>query len=533
VICTLSWSLLKNTVGAIAFAGPVIGGYRMETGAEVVRRFRGRAYFDLTLMQWVLYDALGVTPAQVVQSIGGHQPEIPVPGDPSKGPEGRRRLKASLRLLRKIWTVERDLARVMSKREDWIREVRKLEGAELTTPELMAMYEKLEARMDAMDMTIGVANSAEGPWEMALESILKPLFGDQARPMMGKLLAGTGSVTSAEHGYAIFRLAAAARHDDVARRWLESAAPGTGWVSLPQGSAFRAALAAFLEEFGHRAVYEADYLNPRWAEDPTYILDQVRFLLANPQAPGHRDAAERLREEAEAAARQKAGWRAPIVFWIVRKLQRAMAVRERAKSELAALAMGSKRLSLSIGRRMANAGHLNEAQEIFFLSAVDIQCWLEGFWSGAGAHELASDRARQREAWLAQEAPPDVITEEANGRVTAIPVASGRQGETWSGIGAAPGRARGPARIIRHPGEGHTLQAGEVLVAPSTDPGWTPLFLRASAIVMASGGYLSHGAIVAREYGIPAVVNLPGILEDLRPGDRIVVDGDAGRVVRE
>jgi outer membrane protein TolC/phosphohistidine swiveling domain-containing protein len=81
--------------------------------------------------------------------------------------------------------------------------------------------------------------------------------------------------------------------------------------------------------------------------------------------------------------------------------------------------------------------------------------------------------------------------------------------------------------------QAHDFRAGEVLVAPSTDPGWTPLFLRASAIAMASGGYLSHGAIVAREYAIPAVVNVPGILEDLRDGELLVVDGDSGRVIRE
>jgi pyruvate,water dikinase len=378
-----------------------------------------------------------------------------------------------------------------------------------------------------------VANSAEAPWEIALEFQLKPLFGDQTRSTMGKLLAGTGSVTSAEHGYAIFQLADAAKNDEAARRWLESRAPGTGWVNLPQGSRFPAALAAFLEQFGHRAVYEADYLNPRWAEDPTYILDQVRFFLANPEAAPSRDAAERLRKEAEAAVRKASGWRTPIIFWILGRLRRAMAVRERAKSEIAALAMGSKQLSLAIGERMVDAGHLAHAQQVFFLSAVDIRCWLEGWWNGAGAQELASDRARQNAIWAAEDAPPDVITEEPDGRVTALPVASGRQGETWSGIGAAAGRARGPARIIRHPGEGHTLKAGEVLVAPSTDPGWTPLFLRASAIVMESGGYLSHGAIVAREYGIPAVVNIPGILNDLRPGDMLAVDGDAGRVARE
>jgi pyruvate,water dikinase len=76
------------------------------------------------------------------------------------------------------------------------------------------------------------------------------------------------------------------------------------------------------------------------------------------------------------------------------------------------------------------------------------------------------------------------------------------------------------------------LQKGEVLVAPTTDPGWTPLFLRAAGLVMETGGYLSHGAIVAREYGIPAVANLPGVLDAVGDGDWLIVDGDHGRVLR-
>jgi len=280
-------------------------------------------------------------------------------------------------------------------------------------------------------------------------------------------------------------------------------------------------------------VYEADYLNPRWAEDPTYILDQVRFFLAKPQAAASRDAAQRIRQEAEAKVRRAAGWRAPIISWLVGRLRRAMAARERAKSSIAELSVPSKALALEIGRRLVRAGHLNRPEQAYFLSATDLQCWLEGWWDGAGADELASDRERQREAWLAEAAPPDVISEEPDGRVTAKPVISGRQGQSWAGIGAAPGHARGKARVIRDPREGNTLRSGEILVAPSTDPGWTPLFLRAGGIVMASGGYLSHGAIVAREYGIPAVVNLPGILEDLKSRDVVVVDGDRGRVTRE
>lgn len=533
VICTLSWSLLKKSVGTLAYAGPAAGGYELPGGVEVVRRFKGRGYFELTLMQWVMYDALGVLPWQVVQSIGGHQPEIPVPGDPTHGAPGRRRMRASMRLMRRIWTIERDMTRVLRDLKARLQEIAAIDLAAVADGELIAVWNQMRFDHDVMGSMIGIANCAESPWELALEAMLKRFAGADARAIMGKLLAGTGAVTSAEHGYAILQLVAEARKDLTARQWLESLQPASDWVNLPYHSSFRSALSRFLDEFGHRAVYEADYLNPRWAEDPAYILDQVRFFLANPQAAASREGAQRVRRETEAKVRRAAGWRAPMVFWLVGRLRRAMAARERAKSSIAELSVPSKRLALEIGRRMVRAGYLERPEQAYFLSVTDLQCWLEGWWDGRGAGDLASDRERQREAWLAEETPPDVISEAADGRVTSKPVMSGRQGETWAGIGAAPGHARGRARIIRDPREGHMLESGEILVAPSTDPGWTPLFLRAAGIVMASGGYLSHGAIVAREYGIPAVVNLPGILEELKSGDKLVVDGDAGRVTRE
>jgi pyruvate,water dikinase len=83
---------------------------------------------------------------------------------------------------------------------------------------------------------------------------------------------------------------------------------------------------------------------------------------------------------------------------------------------------------------------------------------------------------------------------------------------------------------VRHPSEGQKLQRGDILIAHSTDPGWTPLFLSAGGLVVETGGYLSHGAIVAREFAIPAVVNLPGILDRLKDGDMVEVDGRVGEV---
>lgn len=151
---------------------------------------------------------------------------------------------------------------------------------------------------------------------------------------------------------------------------------------------------------------------------------------------------------------------------------------------------------------------------------------LRGDWSGKGLDVLVAERKVVRKEMEAL-SPPDLIIDE-DPRF-AEPTAPGL-GNTLAGMGVALGRASGAAKLICHPDEGRKLQAGDVLVATSTDPGWTPLFLRASAIVMEAGGSLSHGAIVAREYGIPAVVNIPGVMKIIKDSQLITVDGDEGKV---
>ncbi len=103
-------------------------------------------------------------------------------------------------------------------------------------------------------------------------------------------------------------------------------------------------------------------------------------------------------------------------------------------------------------------------------------------------------------------------------------------GDALQGTPASPGVVTAVARVILDPHLAH-LEHGEILVAPSTDPGWTPLFLQASGLVMEMGGAMSHGAIVAREYGIPAVVGVPGATERITTGSRITIDGAAGTVM--
>jgi pyruvate,water dikinase len=498
VVCELSWSMICDVVGDTAYAAQKAVGYEMPPGTEVVRRFHGRGYFDLTMMQWAFYDALGVEPAEIVRIVGGSQPTIPVAhGSALKGPNGRRRRMAALRLLWRIWNYPAHVQGATQRQFELGRKLRSKDWAALQKPELLRTLVEITQAQHAFLPVSGLANSCSGPWQMALDALL----GDAN--LIAQLQAGAGGVASAEQGYRIY---------DIAKN--------------------QATLENFLREFGHRAVYEADMLNPRWAEDPSWVVVQVESVRMNPPQADPREAASKVRVQAVKELKLRFGIRSRLALWLIDKLRRAVAAREQAKSGLACLILPFRSMVLEIGRRMQTDGQLDSPEDALHFTLFDISCWLRGYWSGAGARELSADRSARRLKWLSETAP-DLIVEDPNGGLAFVveptPKASGDR--EWSGIAAAPGFASGTARIVRNPNDASHLMLGDILVAPSTDPGWTPLFLRASAIIMETGGFLSHGAIVAREFGIPAVANIPGILNSLHDGEQISVDGSAGRVI--
>ncbi len=497
VICELSWSILSDIVGEVLWAALKAVGYQMPPGVEVVRRFQGRGFFDLTTMQWAFYDALGILPAEVVKTIGGHQPEIPVPPSPLKGPMGRRRILAVLRLLRQVWNYPAKAQAPMERLWNYQRNLQQADWAGFSRAELERTMEQIVRAQNSFLPVAGLANGSSGPWQLALDGLVKDAG------LIARLQAGTGEVASAEPGYRLYEIAKG-----------------------------KSTLEEFLRDFGHRGVYDCHGLNPRWAEDPSWILEQVQRIRENPPAQDPRETAAEVRRQAERELKRRFGWRTPLLLWLVRRLRAAIAVREGAKSALISLMLPTRRMVLEIGRRLVAAGQMDSPEQTFDFAFTDLSCWLRGYWDGTGARELARDRWQRRQRWLAETAP-DLITEEPDGRLatSAHPPVSLPESGVWSGISVSPGTASGAARIVHSPTGAAHLQQGDILVAPSTDPGWTPLFLRASAIVMETGGFLSHGAIVAREYGIPAVANVPGILKALQDGETITVDGSAGRVI--
>lgn len=299
------------------------------------------------------------------------------------------------------------------------------------------------------------------------------------------------------------------------------------------GREFLARMREFLKVHGHRAVREFDFSCPRWREDPTFLYETVRNYLEHPAGqPTPRQHYERQvleHEEAKASVERALAHRPlrrRLFRWLVRVLEERLPLREAYKFYLLIGMAQIRDLYLEVGRRMVARGVLEKQEDFFFLSIPEIERVSSGELDASWVRQQIPVR-RLEFARHMRANPPLVVR--SDGKPVMKPATSG---EALTGTPVSWGIARGPARILLDPGDGALLHKGEILVAPFTDPGWTPLFLTAGALVMEIGGIMSHGAVVAREYGIPAVVGVKNATRRLRDGEMLEVNGATGEVRR-
>ncbi|UKA54882.1 phosphoenolpyruvate synthase [Arthrobacter sp. FW305-BF8] len=298
-------------------------------------------------------------------------------------------------------------------------------------------------------------------------------------------------------------------------------------------AAAQTALAEFLARYGHRAVAEIDVGMPRWRDDPTHILGVLAnyLRLEDPErAPDRQFSKAAAEAEAQierlvAEARTRGRLRGVAVRAALRRARLFAGLRELPKFQIV-LALAEVRKQLAeVGTVLAAQERLARAEDIFFLDFAEAHQALEGadmqdlVAQRQGAYYLELERRHIPRMLLSDGTEPETL-------LTAVGTAAG----ALSGSPASAGTVTAPARVILDPVGAH-LEPGEILVAPSTDPGWTPLFLTAGGLVMEMGGPNSHGAVVAREYGIPAVVGVADATSLLRTGQEVTVDGGAGTVV--
>lgn len=358
------------------------------------------------------------------------------------------------------------------------------------------------------------------------------------------VLRGLPNNVTTEMDLALWQLATDIRtHPGAAAVFAESSPPElarqyrTG--ELP--AVVQSGLAGFLARYGHRAVAEIDLGLPRWSDDPGHILGVLAnyLKLDDPAlAPDGQFAnaareAEAQIERLVARAGEKGGpmgrLRARMVRGALKRTRMFAGLRELPKYHLVeGLASVRKQLS-AVGVELAAAGRIADADDIFFLDFTEAQRGL----AGAAFHGIVAERRDAYDAELGRRRIPRVLlsdgTEPEALQAAGTGAAAEAEAGVLSGTPASAGTVTAKARVILDP-QGAQLEPGEILVAPSTDPGWTPLFLTAGGLVMEMGGPNSHGAVVAREYGIPAVVGVPDATVAISTGQVITVDGGAGTV---
>jgi phosphohistidine swiveling domain-containing protein len=290
----------------------------------------------------------------------------------------------------------------------------------------------------------------------------------------------------------------------------------------PAAAPFVASLESFIAQYGHRGTREIELAAPRWQEDPTPLFVMIRNLLREGFTEPLSVRATLRNAQAEAAldAALPGRFKRGIARWLVRRIRYYAALRENTRHYTMLALTTVRQKVLVLEQQLLRQGALKCADDIFYLTWDEVSALLT---AAPDRPRLQSLIRRRRLTQLRRNRlqPPLTINVDYHPPPRAIGVLLGQC--------ASPGIAEGTVRLVLDPATDGEIRSGEILVAPYTDPAWTPLFLGAAAIVVETGSYLSHAGTIARELGIPCLVDVAGVMTALRNGQRICVDATQGK----
>jgi len=421
-----------------------------------------------------------------------------------------------------------------------------LEGASM--PDLLAHLDETLTRLERLwevHFLVGFPFIA-GPSLFA--DFYDDLFPDKGSLGAYKLLQGFGNKTI-EGGHKLWELSRKALGSREAKEAVESNPAPAVPDALRQSSAGEALLVelgAYLEEFGQRSDRFADLSSPGWIENPMTAIQNLKNFMTEPERdmPSELQGLAKEREELIAEAREalqgypeavrgqfefllKAGQAATIIqedhnYWIDQRSTYKV-----------------RRIILEFGNRFAQAGIIDDPEDVFMLTLNELR---DDATNLSGDRRAVVAERRAEMAHFATIRPPDAIGTpppapppdnplmRAFGRFGGSPVEQSGEPGVINGNPCSPGKATGTAKVVMSLAEADKLQPGDVLIAPATMPAWTPLFASIAAVVTDAGGVLSHAGIVAREYNIPAVLGTGSATTEIKDGQQVEVDGDAGVV---
>lgn len=301
---------------------------------------------------------------------------------------------------------------------------------------------------------------------------------------------------------------------------------------LTDNEDFKQKFRAFMDIYDMRAAGEIDMAKDRWVENPEPLAKSIMATVRTAEEGVHRkeyretiERAKRASEELVLEVEARHGKiKAKIIKRFVRLLRNYLPAREHPKYLIMKLILIFKRAFLEEAKILVHKGHLNEEKDVFYVNFWELY---QAIQNDESLIELVI-RRKEEYQYFKKLSAPRVLTSEGEEIKTSYNRENLPEGAI-AGMPVSSGVIEGIAKVITDPSKA-SLNKGEILVAPFTDPGWTPLFINASGLVMEVGGLLTHGTVVAREYGIPAVVGITDATKIIKTGQKIKVDGDLGFV---
>lgn len=518
-------------------------GCRIQKHTRLVGNVHGRFYLNLSQFMRIAAQVPFLDPRTLVElggGWGGDELAAQVE-DVSRRNFYARLPVTAIRLLREQLRLDDEVRTFETMAEKQWRAQSALDLAILPDDGVARRLRDIQALLERTGTVMLTCASGTLGSHLALKKMLErvaPLDGER---LAQSLTSGIRDIESARPGIGIMHVAALARREPEARAEIERESTA-GLDAIPEGPT-RRALQSFLELYGDRAVREAEVSTPRWREDPRPVLRMLRAAL--------RTDAQRVEGALARAKLQADGEMAKlmpklnvveqtILRHLVARAQRSARLRERMRAWVTRVLGMLREAALDADRRLLRGdaalqedfralvqsnSALAGVRSVFFLTIDEVVVALRSSHVELAPlvrsrrAELARDRARPDPPATFVGAPPPLV----------LPPWGG---EVLRGLPASAGVVEGPARVLLREDEMDALQPGEILVVHTTDVGWTPLFLVAAGVVTELGGPLSHAAVVAREFGVPSVVNVEGATRAIRSGDVLRVDGDRGVVER-
>jgi phosphohistidine swiveling domain-containing protein len=543
VVTPLTWSVVSPVVRAIFNSALGIIGVELEDN-RFCGLICGRAYFNLNMIAGLVRNIPGFQNVDISTVFGGTQgavgdfANISIPKEDIpviKIKLSKAALTLPIKMAKMMTLLYSDDKKFLDDFKNRIEPHERLDFTSRSDRNLMAVWRELLARMCR-----GLKESGYSGMAMLfypnLDKSCQKWLASKPGIMTNQLLAGIGGIDSAGSGLALCELARAARGDPrlsaALRRGKKWPAARKNIRRIKSGRDFLAAWDDFMARHGHHARSDVEISYPRWSESPDYVLEMVRNFLsveAGDDALEHyrQTVDRRLRLTRECLDRLKNPFKRMIFNFYLTRTQRGSVIRENLKDLLIKALRIIRRIVLEIGGRLKERKIISNVDDIFFLNMEEIRDALAGVNSTAIKQIIVNRRAEYKRNLTIR--PPSVI----KGRFDPDdyrPRAVDRHLRILKGLPVCPGVVTGKARVVINTSSKEKVRPGEILVAPFTDPGWTPYFMAAAGIVVDMGGVLSHGSIVAREYGIPAVVNVGPATQIIRTGQTLEVDGDQGIV---